>query len=89
VAAVKKDGACWMDWTAKREEVMTEADTCREFVTPRLVEAGWSVSPCSIGEQGAFTNDASSELIAGMRSHELEVMRLLGEIEAPVGEVEP
>jgi hypothetical protein len=20
---------------------MTEADTCREFVTPKLVEAGW------------------------------------------------
>ncbi len=30
---------------------MTEADTCREFVTPRLVEAGWSVAPHVIGEQ--------------------------------------
>jgi len=35
---------------------MTEADTCREFVTPRLVEAGWSASPHSIGEQRTFTN---------------------------------
>lgn len=40
-----------MEWTAKREGVMTEADTCREFVTPRLVEAGWSVAPHVIGEQ--------------------------------------
>ncbi|MEP7300027.1 MAG: hypothetical protein ABI699_00745 [Caldimonas sp.] len=23
---------------------MTEADTCREFVTPKLVEAGWGVA---------------------------------------------
>ena len=40
---------------ARREGVMTEADTCREFVTPRLVEAGWSESPCTIGEQRTFT----------------------------------
>lgn len=24
-----------------RDGVITEADTCREFVTPKLVEAGW------------------------------------------------
>lgn len=24
--------------------VITEADTCREFVTPRLVEAGWGAA---------------------------------------------
>lgn len=39
-----------------REGVMTEADTCREFVTPRLVEAGWSAAPHAIGEQRSFTN---------------------------------
>lgn len=38
------------------KSVMTEADTCREFVTPKLVEAGWAVSPCFIGEQHSFTN---------------------------------
>jgi|GEM_PF-2668000 type I restriction enzyme R subunit len=27
---------------ARREGVMTEADTCREFVTPRLVYVGAS-----------------------------------------------
>lgn len=36
--------------------VMTEADTCRELVTPRLVESGWSASPYAIGEQRTFTN---------------------------------
>ena len=35
---------------------MTEADTCREFVTPRLVESGWSATPHAIGEQRTFTN---------------------------------
>jgi type I restriction enzyme R subunit len=35
---------------------LTEADTCREFVTPKLIEAGWSRAPCAIGEQHSFTN---------------------------------
>lgn len=35
---------------------MTEADTCREFVTPKLVEAGWSAAPLAIGEQRSSTN---------------------------------
>ena len=39
-----------------RDGVMTEADTCREFVTPKLVEAGWANAPCAIGEQRSFTN---------------------------------
>ncbi|MBK9445454.1 MAG: DEAD/DEAH box helicase family protein [Betaproteobacteria bacterium] len=39
-----------------REGVLTEADTCREFVTPKLVEAGWSSAPHAIGEQRTFTN---------------------------------
>jgi type I restriction enzyme R subunit len=41
---------------AMREGVITEADTCREFVTPRLVEAGWNTAQHSIGEQRSFTN---------------------------------
>lgn len=41
---------------ARREGVITEADTCREFVTPRLVEAGWAEAPHAIGEQRTFTN---------------------------------
>lgn len=35
---------------------MTEADTCHEFVTPKLVEAGWGGAPHVIGEQRTFTN---------------------------------
>jgi len=41
---------------ASHSSVMTEADTCRELVTPKLVESGWSVSPHAIGEQRTFTN---------------------------------
>lgn len=39
-----------------RTGVIAEADTCREFVTPRLVEAGWGAAPHVIGEQRTFTN---------------------------------
>jgi len=45
-----------MDRDNKRDTIMTEADTSREFVTPILVQAGWSISPHSIGEQRSFTN---------------------------------
>jgi type I restriction enzyme R subunit len=41
---------------AVRDGVITEADTCREFVTPKLVEAGWGAAPHVIGEQRSFTN---------------------------------
>jgi type I restriction enzyme R subunit len=41
---------------AMRDGVISEADTCREFVTPRLREAGWSAAPYAIGEQRSFTN---------------------------------
>ena len=35
---------------------MTEADTCRELVTPKLAAAGWGKSESVIGEQHSFTN---------------------------------
>lgn len=35
---------------------MNEADTCREYVVPRLVEAGWDTAPHSIAEQRVFTD---------------------------------
>ena len=123
-----------MDWTAKREGVMTEADNCCEFVTP-IRELEQDISAAGNGKKGALQErlrtlktrqqahevaarsaqaegDAlywpiynldlknphakvglehadPKELIASMRSHELEVMRLLAEIEALVSEVEP
>jgi type I restriction enzyme R subunit len=46
-----------------RDVVLTEADTCREFVTPRLVEAGWGDAPHAIGEQRSFT--AGRIIVAG------------------------
>jgi type I restriction enzyme R subunit len=45
-----------MEKNLNHEGIITEADTCREFVTPRLVQVGWSISPHSIGEQRSFTN---------------------------------
>ena len=35
---------------------MTETETCGEFVTPRVVEAGWGAAESVIGEQHSFTN---------------------------------
>ncbi len=35
---------------------LTEADTCRLFVTPKLVEAGWDQPPHGIAEQRTFTD---------------------------------
>jgi type I restriction enzyme, R subunit len=37
-------------------QIMTEADTCRELVTPKLTNAGWGNAPHVIGEQRTFTN---------------------------------
>jgi type I restriction enzyme R subunit len=35
---------------------MNEADTCREYVVPGLVETGWDAAPHSIAEQRIFTD---------------------------------
>lgn len=35
---------------------MNEADTCREYVVPGLVNAGWDAAPHSIAEQRVFTD---------------------------------
>lgn len=48
-----------MKGESMRNDVITEADTCREFVTPRSVEASWNTEP--------------NDLIAAVRSHEAEV----------------
>ena len=41
---------------AATSQIMTEADTCRELVTPKLTSAGWGSAPHVIGEQRIFTN---------------------------------
>ena len=45
-----------LDTEPQREAIKTEADASREFITPRLVEAGWATSPYAIAEQRRFTN---------------------------------
>lgn len=45
-----------MKGEAMQDCVITEADTCREFVTPKLLEAGWGAAPHANGEQRSFTN---------------------------------
>jgi len=43
---------------------MTEADTCRKFVLPKLLAAGWDTEPHSIAEQRTFT-DGRIYVVAG------------------------
>jgi type I restriction enzyme R subunit len=43
---------------------MNEADTCREYVAPRLIQAGWDTAPHSIAEQRIFT-DGRVNLVRG------------------------
>jgi type I restriction enzyme, R subunit len=38
------------------ETAATEADTCRKFVVPRLLAAGWDTDPHSIAEQRSITD---------------------------------
>src|SRR5437867_852894 len=35
---------------------MNEADTCRKYVIPRLVQSGWDSDPYSFTEQKTFTD---------------------------------
>ena len=36
--------------------MITEADTCRKYVLPKLTEAGWDNDPHSFTEQKTFTD---------------------------------
>src|SRR5678815_5482887 len=38
------------------ESALTEADTCRKLIVPKLVEAGWDTDPHSIAEQRTITD---------------------------------
>ena len=37
-------------------EKLTEADTCRKYVLPKLNDAGWDNEPHSFTEQKTFTD---------------------------------
>jgi hypothetical protein len=43
-----------------QKRMSTEADTCREYVVPKLQAAGWDNDPHSIAEQRWFTKGAST-----------------------------
>src|SRR4030065_808925 len=36
--------------------MITEADTCRKYVLPKLIDAGWDNDPHSFTEQKTFTD---------------------------------
>ncbi len=55
------------------DSVLTEADTCREFVTPALQRAGWGQAPHAIGEQHAIT--AGRILLAGGKARRAKLRR--------------
>ncbi|MCW5969417.1 MAG: hypothetical protein KIT57_12975 [Blastocatellales bacterium] len=46
--------------------MITEADTCRLYVLPKLDEAGWNREPHSFTEQKTFTDGRI--VIAGTRA---------------------
>src|ERR1700681_1917229 len=48
----------------------TEADTCRQYVVPKLQAAGWDSEPRSIAEQRSFTNGRI--VVAGTKARRLE-----------------
>jgi type I restriction enzyme R subunit len=49
-------GALLYAFSVQDEQMTTEADTCREHITPALQEAGWDTPPHSIAEQRTFTD---------------------------------
>lgn len=48
----------------------TEADTCRQYVVPKLQAAGWETEPHSIAEQRSFTKGRI--IVAGTKATRLE-----------------
>lgn len=51
----------------------SEADTCREFVTPAIQASGWGDGPCEIAEQRSFT--AGRIVLAGRQAKRREGKR--------------
>ena len=51
----------------------SEADTCRKFVTPKLVAAGWETEPHSLAEQRTFT--AGRIVVSGAKAARQEAKR--------------
>jgi type I restriction enzyme R subunit len=60
-------------FSAQDEQMTTEADTCRKYITPALQEAGWDTPPHSIAEQRTFTDGRIVPV--GDRIHRLQQKR--------------
>jgi type I restriction enzyme R subunit len=43
--------------------IVTEADTCRELVTPKLTNARWGSAPRAIGEQRTVTFEYAARVV--------------------------
>lgn len=56
-----------------QKDMLTEADTCRLFITPKLQAAGWDSSPHEIAEQRSFT--AGRIVLAGRSAKRREGKR--------------
>src|SRR5688572_16739823 len=53
--------------------MITEADTCRKYVLPKLIQAGWEVEPHSFTEQKTFTD--GRPLVTGHKKKNLPQKR--------------
>ena len=53
--------------------MITEADTCRKYVLPRLTRAGWDAEPHSFSEQKTFTDGRI--IVAGTRTRRRQQKR--------------
>jgi type I restriction enzyme, R subunit len=51
----------------------SEADTCRKYVTPKLLAAGWDTEPHSLAEQRTFT--AGRIVVTGTKAKRREAKR--------------
>ena len=61
----------------------TEADTCRKYVLPKLLEAGWDNDPHSFTEQRTFTDGrivVSGDKTAKKGFHRINPDRVLSTI---------
>jgi len=60
---------------------LTEADTCRKFVVPKLQEAGWDDQPHAINEQRTFT-DGRIVFIGG-KARRTQIEQILQTVRKP------
>lgn len=76
-----------------RELVLNEADTCREYVVPKLLAAGWDSSPHSIAEQRYFTDGrvipVGTRMTRGERKRADYLLRYANDFTIAVVEAKP